>query len=139
VGALGSQSGSSKSQVSRICQEIEQQVQAFLSRPLQESGYASVYLDGNYLKGRLGKALQVCSRAVVVAMGVYADGRRELLGIKGDRESEIFWSEFIASLKERGLTGVQLVVSDAHVGLIKAIRRQLQGCVRQRRTERCAW
>jgi putative transposase len=72
-------------------------------------------------------------------MGVYADGRRELLGIKGDRESEIFWSEFIASLKERGLTGVQLVVSDAHVGLIKAIRRQLQGCVRQRRTERCAW
>ena len=139
MGALGTQSGSSKSQVSRICQEIEQQVQAFLSRPLQESGYASVYLDGNDLKGRLGKALQVCSRAVVVAMGVYADGRRELLGIKGDRESEIFWSEFIASLKERGLTGVQLVVSDAHVGLIKAIRRQLQGCVWQRRTERCAW
>ena len=139
MGALGSQSGSSKSQVSRICQEIEQQVQAFLSRPLQESGYASVYLDGNDLKGRLGKALQVCSRAVVVAMGVYADGRRELLGIKGDRESEIFWSEFIASLKERGLTGVKLIVSDAHVGLIKAIRRQLQGCVRQRRTERCAW
>ena len=91
MGALGSQSGSSKSQVSRICQEIEQQVQAFLSRPLQESGYASVYLDGNYLKGRLGKALQVCSRAVVVAMGVYADGRRELLGIKvGDRETEGF-------------------------------------------------
>ena len=125
--------------MSRICQEIEQQVQAFLSRPLQESGYASVYLDGNDLKGRLGKALQVCSRAVVVAMGVYADGRRELLGIKGARESEIFWSEFIAPLKERGLTGVKLIVSDAHVGLIKAIRRQLQGCVRQRRTERCAW
>jgi putative transposase len=72
--------------VSRICQEIEQQVQAFLSRPLQESGYASVYLDGNDLK-----ALQVCSRAVVVAMGVHADGRRELLGIKvGDRETEGF-------------------------------------------------
>jgi putative transposase len=57
----------------------------------------------------------------------------------GDRESEGFWSEFIASLKERGLSGVKRVVSDAHVGLIKAIRRQLQGCVWQRRTERCAW
>ena len=108
-------------------------MQAFLNRPLQEAGYAYVYLDATYLKGRLGKALQVCSRAVVVAMGVYADGRRELLGLKvGDSESEGFWSEFIASLKERGLTGVKLVVSDAHVGLTKAIRRQLQGCVWQR-------
>lgn len=92
MGALGSQSGSSKSQVSRICQEIEQQVQAFLSRPLQESGYAYVYLDATYLKGRLGKALQVCSRAVFVSMGVHADGRREQLGNKvGDRETEGFW------------------------------------------------
>jgi putative transposase len=133
VSALGSQSGISKSQVSRICQQIDQQVQAFLSRPLQEAGYAYVYLDATYLKGRLGKALQVCSRAVVVAMGVNADGRRELLGLKvGDSETEGFWSEFIASLKERGLTGVRLVVSDAHVGLTKAIRRQLQGCVWQR-------
>jgi putative transposase len=133
VGALGSQSGISKSQVSRIFQEIDQQVQAFLSRPLQESGYAYIYLDATYLKGRLGKALQVCSKAIVVAMGVFADGRRELLGIKvGDSETEGFWSEFIASLKERGLTGVKLVVSDAHVGLTKAIRRQLQGCVWQR-------
>jgi transposase-like protein len=66
-------------------------------------------------------------------MGVYDDGRRELLGIKvGDSETEGFWSEFIASLKERGVTGVKLVVSDAHVGLTKAIRRQLQGCVWQR-------
>jgi putative transposase len=133
VGALGSQSGISKSQVSRICQEIDQQVQAFLSRPLQEAGYAYVYLDATYLKGRLGKALQVCSRAVVVAMGVNADGRRELLGIKvGDSETEAFWAEFITHLKERGLTGVKLVISDAHAGLNKAIRRQLQGCVWQR-------
>jgi putative transposase len=133
VAALGVQSGISKSQVSRICQEIDEQVQAFLNRPLQESGYAYVYLDATYLHGRLGKALQVCSRAVVVAMGVNADGRRELLGLKvGDSESEGFWSAFIASLKERGLTGVKLVVSDAHVGLTKAIRRQLQGCVWQR-------
>ena len=133
VSALGSQSGISKSQVSRICQEIDQQVQAFLSRPLESSGYAYVYLDATYLKGRLGKAQQVCSRAVVVAMGVNEDGRRELLGLKvGDSETETFWAEFIASLKERGLSGVKLVISDAHVGLTKAIRRQLQGSVWQR-------
>jgi transposase-like protein len=133
VAVLGVQSGISRSQVSRICQEIDEQVQAFLRRPLQETGYGYVYLDATYLKGRLGKALQVCSRADVVAMGVNADGRRELLGLKvGDSETGDFWSEFITSLNERGLTGVRLVVSDAHVGLTKAIRRQLQGCVWQR-------
>jgi transposase-like protein len=74
VAALGSQSGISKSQGSRICQEIDQQVQAFLSRPLESSGYAYVYLDATYLKGRRGKAQQVCSCAVVVAMGwVFGD------------------------------------------------------------------
>jgi len=88
-------------------------VQAFLSRPLQESGYACVYLDATYLKGRLGIKV-------------------------GDSETEGFWSAFIASLVERGLTSVKLVVSDAHVGLTKSIRRQLQGCVWLRRTERCA-
>jgi putative transposase len=133
VAALGSQSGISKSQVSRICQDIDAQVQAFLSRPLESSSYAYVYLDATYLKGRLGKAQQVCSRAVVVAMGVNADGRRELLGIKvGDSEGEVFWAEFVAHLKERGLAGVRLVISDAHAGLTKAIRRQLQGSVWQR-------
>jgi transposase-like protein len=66
---------------------------------LQEQGYAYLYLDATYLYGRLGKAMQVCSRAVVVAMGVNADGRRELLGLEvGDSESEPFWSEFIGSL-----------------------------------------
>jgi putative transposase len=133
VSALGSQSGISKSQVSRICQEIDAQVQAFLSRPLESSGYAYLYLDATYLHGRLGKSLQVCSRAVVVAMGVNADGRRELLGIKvGDSETEAFWAQFISHLKERGLSDVKLVVNDAHVGLTKAIGRQLQGCVWQR-------
>ena len=101
VAALGSQSGISKSQVSRICQDIDQQVQAFLGRSLESSSYAYVYLDATYLKGRLGKAQQVCSRAVVVAMGVNEDGRRELLGLKvGDSESEPFWAEFTqASLR----------------------------------------
>ena len=133
VGALGSQSGISKSQVSRICQEIDAQVQAFLNRPLEGSGYAYVYLDATYLNGRQGKAQQVTSRAAVVAMGVNADGRRELLGLKvGNSESEAFWAEFISHLKERGLGGVKLVISDAHSGLTKAIRRQLQGSVWQR-------
>ena len=133
VAALGVQSGISKSQVSRICADIDIQVQAFLNRPLEATGYAYLYLDATYLHGRLGKAMQVCSRAVVVAMGVNADGRRELLGIKvGDSETESFWSEFIGSLKERGLTGVKLVISDAHVGLTKAIRRMLQGSCWQR-------
>ena len=120
-----------------ICQEIDQQVQAFLARPLESSGYAYVYLDATYLKGRLGKALQVCSSAVVVALGVNEDGRRELLGLKvGDSETETFWVEFMNSIKERGLAHVRLVVSDAHTGLTKPmgtpIRRQLQGCVWQR-------
>ena len=66
-------------------------------------------------------------------MGVNADGRRELLGLKvGDSESEPFWREFLASLKQRGLTGVQLVVSDAYVGLTKAVGRMVQGCSWQR-------
>jgi transposase-like protein len=141
VAALGSQSGISKSQVSRICADIDVQVQAFLSRPLEASGYAYLYLDATYLHGRLGRAMQVCSRAVVVAMGVNADGRRELLGLKvGDSESEPFWSDFIGSLiaagfceaVERGLTGVKLVISDAHKGLTNAIRRMLQGSCWQR-------
>jgi putative transposase len=85
MAALGSQSGISKTQVSRrICQKIDQQAQAFLSRPLQESGYAYIYLDATYLKGRLGMAQQLCSRAVVDAMGDYAGGR-EQLSIKARR------------------------------------------------------
>ncbi len=101
VSALGSQSGISKSQVSRICQDIDQQVQTFLSRPLESSTYAYVYLDATYLKGRQGRAQQITSRAAVVAMGVNADGRRELLGYSfgegfaykvGDSESEAFWA-----------------------------------------------
>jgi hypothetical protein len=73
--------GVSKSQVSRICQEIDQQVQALLRRPLQEIGHAYVCLDSTNLKSTLGRALQVCSTAVVVAMGVNADGRRGLLSL----------------------------------------------------------
>ncbi len=99
MAALGFQSGISKSQVSRICQDIDAQVQAFLARPLESRGYAYVYLDATHLKGRLSKAQQVCSRAAVVAMGLNEDGRRELLGLKvGDSETETFWAEFISHL-----------------------------------------
>ena len=133
VAAIGSQAGISRSEVSRICQGLDAQVQAFLERPLDGSRYPYLYLDATYLHGRLGKTLQVCSRAVVVAMGVNSDGRRELLGLQvGDSESEPFCREFLSSLKQRGLTGVRLVVSDAHVGLAKAVSRMFQGCSWQR-------
>jgi transposase-like protein len=133
VAAIGSEAGISRSEVSRICQGLDSQIQAFLERPLDGCRYPYLYLDATYLHGRLGKTLQVCSRAVVVAMGVNADGRRELLGLKvGDSESEPFWREFLASLKQRGLGGVRLVVSDAHVGLTKAVGRMFQGCSWQR-------
>ena len=133
VAAIGSDAGISRSEVSRICQGLDGQIQAFLERPLDGCRYPYLYLDATYLHGRLGKTLQVCSRAVVVAMGVNADGRRDLLGLKvGDSESEPFWREFLASLKQRGLGGVRLVVSDAHVGLTKAVGRMFQGCSWQR-------
>ena len=133
MAALGSQSGISKSQVNQICSEIVLQVQAFLNRPLENQDYAYLFLDATYLHGRLGRAMQVCSRAVVVAMGVNADGRRELLGLKvGDSQNEGFWCQFLGSLTERGLTGGKLVISDAHRGLTNAIRRMLQGSCGQR-------
>jgi transposase-like protein len=133
VAAIGSQAGISRSEVSRICQGLDAQIQAFLERPLDGSRYPYLYLDATYLHGRLGKTLQVCSRAVVVAMGVNADGRRELLGLQvGDSESEPFWRQFLGSLRQRGLAGVRLVVSDAHVGLTKAVGRMFQGCSWQR-------
>jgi transposase-like protein len=92
-----------------------------------------VYLGATYLHGRLGRAMHVCSRAVVVAMGVNADGRRELRGFKvGDSDNEGLLSQSFGSLKERGLTGVKLVISDAHRGLTNAIRRMLQGSCWQR-------
>jgi len=102
VAAMDSQSEISRSKVSRICSEIELQVQVFLSRRLESQGYAYLYLDATYVHGRLGRAMQVCSRAVVVAMAVNAEGRRELIGQKvGDSESEGSWSQFIGSMKER--------------------------------------
>ena len=133
VEALGGASGISKSEVSRICQGLDEQVKAFLSRPLEHARFPYVYLDATYLHGRLGRNLQVCSRAVVVAIGINALGYREVLGIAvGDSEAEGFWRQFLGSLKERGLDGTRLVISDAHLGLTAAIKRMFQGCSWQR-------
>jgi putative transposase len=133
VEALGGTSGISKSEVSRICQGLDEQVKAFLGRPLDHARFPYVYLDATYLHGRLGRNLQVVSRAVVVAIGINALGYREVLGIAvGDSEAEGFWRQFLGSLKERGLDGTRLVISDAHLGLTAAIKRMFQGCCWQR-------
>ena len=133
VAALGCESGISKSEVSRICQGLDVQVQAFLNRPLEFSRYPYVYLDATYLHGRDQARKQVISRAVIVAVGITASGQREVLGIEvGDSEDEAFWTAFLRRLRERGLSGVQLVNSDAHAGLKKAIARCFQGCGWQR-------
>jgi transposase-like protein len=133
VAALGCDSGISKSEVSRICQGLDTQVQAFLNRPLETSCHPYVYLDATYLHGRDPARKQVISRALIVAVGITATGQREVLGIEvGDSEDEAFWTAFLRRLRERGLSGVQLVISDAHAGLKKAIARCCQGTGWQR-------
>jgi putative transposase len=90
-----------------------------------------VWLDATYVHVR--EASQVISKAVVIAPGLRADGHREVLGVDvGDTENETFWTEFLRDLKDRGLAGVKLVISDAHAGLRTAIRRVLQGAGWQR-------
>ena len=91
-----------------------------------------MYLDATYLNVRNTLA-QPASMATVVATGITADGNREVLGCDvGDSETEAFWQQFLASLRDRGLTGVRLVISDAHRGLAAAANRWFQGAARQR-------
>lgn len=131
VKALGCDSGVSKSTVSRICQGIDIDVAAFRERRLDHQRFVYVWLDATYLHVRENH--QVVSKAVVIATGLRADGHREVLGVDvGDSENETFWTEFLRGLKDRGLAGVRLVVSDAHAGLRKAISRVLQGAAWQR-------
>jgi putative transposase len=135
VAALGIGSGISKSEVSRICAGLDEQVDAFRSRPLHHTGFPYIFLDATYLHvRRTGPAGgQVSSMAVVVATGVTATGGREILGVDvGDSEDEVFWRGFLRTLKERGLAGVQLVISDQHAGLVAALSRQFQGVGHQR-------
>jgi putative transposase len=115
--------GISKSQVSRLCGEIDERVQTFLSRPI-EGEWPYVWLDATYVKAR--RDHHIVSVAVIVAVGVNTDGRREVLGMTvGHSEAEPFWVEFLRSLARRGLRGVKLVTSDAHEGLKAAIAKVL--------------
>jgi transposase-like protein len=134
VTALGIDSGISKSEVSRICAGLDETVAAFRSRPLHHTTFPYLFLDATYLHvRRTGAGGQVTSMAVVIATGVTATGGREVLGVDvGDSEDEVFWRGFLRSLKERGLHGTQLVISDQHSGLVAALRRILQGASHQR-------
>ena len=131
VKALGVDVGISKSEVSRICAELDAEVAHFRSRSLAHTAFPYLFLDATYLKARV--AGRVVSRAVVIATGVTADGGREILGLDvGDSEDGAFWTAFLRSLKARGLHGVQLVISDAHTGLKHAIGAVLAGAGWQR-------
>ena len=132
VAALGAESGVSKSEVSRICAGLDEMVAAFRGRRLDHIEFPYVYVDATYLKVR-NSVGQVTSMAMVIASGVASDGNREILGCDlGDSESEAFWQQFLTSLRDRGLNGVRLVISDAHRGLAAAVDRTLQGAARQR-------
>src|SRR5881227_547433 len=131
VKALGADSGISKSEVSRICADLDTEVAAFRDRSLAGQAFRYVFLDATYCKARVDH--RVVSQAVVVATGVAADGHREVLGFEvGDSEDGAFWTAFLRSLKTRGLAGVQLVISDAHAGLKAAIASVLIGAAWQR-------
>jgi len=129
VKAMGA-SGISKSQVSRLCEEIDERVNAFLSRPI-EGEWPYLWIDATYLKTR--EAGRIVSTAVILAIGVNTDGRREVLGVAtGASEAEPFWTAFLRQLADRGLRGVKLVIADDHKGLRAAAARvfhaSLQRC-----------
>jgi putative transposase len=133
VEALGGASSISNAEVSRICRGLDEQLKAFLGRPLVHARFPYVYLDVTYLHGRLSRDMQLVSRAMVVAIGTNALGYREVHGIAADEsEAEGFWRQCLDSLNERGLDGTRLVISDAHLGLTAAIKRMFQGCCWQR-------
>jgi putative transposase len=116
---------------SRICAGLDEQVEAFRSRPLHHTEFPYVFLDATYLHVR--RTGQVTSTAVVVATGVTAIGGREVLGIDvGDSEDEVFWRGFLRCLKERGLAGLRLIISDQHTGLVAALGRVFQRVGHQR-------
>ena len=120
VQAIG-MSGISKSQVSRLCAEIDERVQTFLHRPI-EGDWPYLRIDATYLKVR--QAGRIVSVAAIIAIGANSDGRREVLGMQvGASEAEPFWMDFLRSLTHRGLRGVKLVISDAHEGLKAAVRK----------------
>lgn len=133
VVAMGVDTGISKSQVSRICAGLDERVGAFRNRTLGHVAFPYVYLDATYINVRDDALGQVVSRAVVIATGITANGDREVLGVDiGDSEDETFWTRFLRSLRDRGLGGVRLVISDAHAGLKASIRKCFTGSSWQR-------
>ena len=120
VKAMGG-TGVSKSQVSRLCEDIDGRVKAFLDRPI-EGDWPYLWIDATYVKQRDNG--RIVSAAVIVAVGVNSDGRREVLGMDiGPSEAETFWIEFLRKLARRGLRGVKLVISDAHEGIKAAVAK----------------
>jgi putative transposase len=116
-------SGISKSQVSRLCAEIDDKVKAFLARPI-EGDWPYLWIDATYVKVRQNG--RIVSVAVIIAVGVNSDGRREVLGMDiGPSEAETFWTTFLRKLARRGLRGVKLVVSDAHEGIKATVSKVL--------------
>src|SRR5689334_20795776 len=116
-------SGISKSQVSKLCKEIDERVLAFLKRPLAGE-WPYLWLDATYLKVREGG--RIVSVAAIVAVAVDTEGRREIVGLHlGPSEAETFWATFLRGLVKRGLKGVKLVISDAHEGLKRAVAEVL--------------
>jgi putative transposase len=114
VKAMGA-AGVSKSQVSRLCAEIDERVNAFLARPI-EGEWPYLWIDATYVKVR--EAGRIVSVAAIIAVGVNGDGRREVLGVAtGPSEAEPFWRAFLRQLADRGLRGVRLVIADDHKGL----------------------
>ncbi|MBL8776711.1 MAG: IS256 family transposase [Acidimicrobiales bacterium] len=133
VAAMGIDTGISKSQVSRICEGLDARVEAFRGRTLGHVAFPYVYLDATYINVRDDALGQVVSRAVVIATGITARGDREVLGVDiGDSEDETFWTRFLRTLRDRGLGGVRLVISDAHAGLKASIRKCFAGSSWQR-------
>jgi transposase-like protein len=123
VRAMGME-GISRSQVSRLCAEIDERVRDFLARPI-EGDWPYLWLDATYVKVR--EAGRIVPVAVTIAVGVNTDGRREVLGMAvGSSEAEPFWLDFLRTLARRGLRGVKLVVSDAHEGLKAAVTKVLR-------------
>jgi len=122
VQAMG-MTGISKSQVSRLCVEIDEKVKAFLGRPI-EGDWPYLWIDATYVKVRQNG--RIVSVAVIIAVGVNSDGRREILGMDiGPSEAETFWTAFLRKLARRGLRGVKLVISDAHEGIKAAVSKVL--------------
>lgn len=133
VAAMGVDTGISKSEVSRICEGLDERVEAFRGRTLGHVAFPYVYLDATYINVRDDALGQVVSGAVVIATGITANGDREVLGVDiGDSEDETFWTGFLRALRDRGIGGVRLVISDAHAGLKASIRKCFAGSSWQR-------